>query len=125
MDTIINPNFENIAQIPNCLASKTIEGPALPLEGVDDVHGRDGLAASMLRVGDSVANDILKEDLEDATCLLVDETADTLHTTTPCKTANCRLGDSLNVIPQNLAVTLGSSLSQTLASLSSSRHGLG
>jgi hypothetical protein len=57
---------------------------------------------------------ILKEDLENTTGFLVDETRDTLHTTTTCETTNGRLGDTLNVITKNLAVTLGTTLSEAL-----------
>ena len=42
----------------------------------------------MLSVGDGVTNDILQEDLEDTTSLLVDETRDTLDTATAGKTAD-------------------------------------
>ena len=45
----------------------------------------------MLSVGDSVTDDVLKEDLEDTPGLLVDEARDTLDTTTTSETANSRL----------------------------------
>lgn len=70
----------------------------MPLERVHDVHGGDGLPASVLSVGDGVANDILEEDLENAASLLVDQAADTLYAATPGKTADGRLGDSLDVV---------------------------
>ncbi|CAA6670322.1 unnamed protein product [Spirodela intermedia] len=69
-------------------AAEAVERPALALEGVDDVHGGDGLAAGVLRVGDRIAYDVLQEDLEDAPRLLVDEAADALHAPTASKTAN-------------------------------------
>ncbi|KAL7552121.1 hypothetical protein ACHAWF_015339, partial [Thalassiosira exigua] len=53
------------------LSSEAVEGLALPLECVDNVHGRDSLAAGVLRVGHRVADDVLEEDLEDAAGLLV------------------------------------------------------
>ena len=37
-------------------ATEAIQGAALAFEGVDHVEGRDGLAASVLRVGDGVAD---------------------------------------------------------------------
>ena len=52
------------------LATEAVEGAALAFEGVDDVHGGDGLAAGVLGVGDGVADDGLHEGLEDATSLL-------------------------------------------------------
>ena len=57
-------------------------------------------------VSDGVTDNVLKEDLQDATSLLVDETRDALDTTTTSKTTNGRLGDALNVVTKNLAVTL-------------------
>ena len=45
------------------LAAKAVQGPALPLQSVHNVHGRDSLPLSMLGVGHSIADDILKEHL--------------------------------------------------------------
>ena len=84
------------------LAAEAVEGAALALEGVDDVHGRDGLAAGVLGVGDRVTDDVLKEDLEDTAGLLVDEAADALDTTTARKTADGRLGNALDVSRKTL-----------------------
>ena len=51
-----------------------------------------------------------------------DEAADALDATTACKAADGRLGDALDVVPEHLAVALGAALSESLASLSTSRH---
>jgi hypothetical protein len=40
---------------------------------------------------------ILKEDLENTTSLFVDQTRDTLHTTTTRETTNGRLGDTYSM----------------------------
>lgn len=55
-----------------CLATEPVEGTALPLESVDNVEGGDGLALGVLSVCDRVADDTLKEGLQDTTGLLVD-----------------------------------------------------
>jgi len=104
------------------LTSETVEGAALALEGVDDVESSDGLTTSVLGVGDSVTDDVLKEDLEDTTGLLVDETRDTLDTTTTSETANSGLGDALDVVAKDLPVALGSALSESLTTFTASRH---
>ena len=93
------------------LSAETVEGLSLTLEGVDDIHSGDSLTASMLGVGNRVTDDVLKEDLEHTTGLLVDETGDTLDTTTTSETADSGLGDTLDVVAKDLAVTLGASLS--------------
>jgi hypothetical protein len=62
-----------IVVVAVALAAESVEGATLALERVDDVHGGDGLSLGVLRVGDGVANDVLEEDLEDASRLLVDE----------------------------------------------------
>lgn len=68
--------------------AEAVEGAALPLEGVDDVEGSDGLAAGVLSVGDGVTDDVLEEDLEDTAGLLVDQAGDTLDTTTASEAAD-------------------------------------
>jgi hypothetical protein len=92
----------------------------LTLQGVDNVHSNDGLTTSVLSVGDRVTDDVLKEDLEDSTSFLVDESRDTLDSTTTGETTNGGLGNSLDVIAKDLAVTLGASLSESLSSFSTS-----
>merc|ERR1712240_487112 len=104
------------------LTSESVEGAALPLEGIDDVHGGDGLPLGVLGVGDGIPDDVLKENLEDATGLLVDEAGDPLDSSPPRQTADGGLGDALDVVSQHLTVTLGASLSESLASLATSGH---
>ncbi|MCL4419923.1 hypothetical protein M1146_07590, partial [Patescibacteria group bacterium] len=70
----------------------------------------DSLSASMFGVGYSITNDIFQKDLEDSSGLLVNETRDTLHTTTTSETANSGFCDALNVVAKNLSVALGTSM---------------
>ena len=70
------------------LPAEAVQGLALALERVHDVHGRDGLAASVLSVRDRVADDVLKEDLEDTAGLLVDEARDALDSAPASKAAD-------------------------------------
>ena len=105
------------------LTAKAVQGASLPLQGIDDVHGSDSLALGVFGVGDGIADDVLKEYLEDATGLLVDESRDTLDSTTTCQTTDGGLGDTLDVITQHLAVPLGASLAEPLASFAASSHG--
>jgi hypothetical protein len=109
------------------LTTETVEGAALTLESVDNVKRGDGLALGVLGVGDGVTDDTLEEGLEDSTGLLVDHGRDTLDTTTTSETSDGGLGDTLDVVTKNLAVTLGAALAETLAALAASSHdeGLG
>ena len=104
------------------LTSESVQGTSLTLQCVHDVHGRDGLALGVLGVRDGITDDVLEEDLEDTAGLFVDETRDTLDTTTTGQTTNSRLGDALDVVTKNLTMTLGATLSQTLSSFTASRH---
>ena len=104
------------------LATETVEGAALALEGIDHIKGSHGLAAGVLGVGDRVTDDILKEDLKDTTGLLVDQARDTLDTTPTSEAADGGLGNTLDVVAKNLAVTLGAALAKALASFATSRH---
>ena len=45
------------------LTAESVEGTSLSFQGVDDVHGSDGLPLGMLGVGDSIMDKVLKEDL--------------------------------------------------------------
>ena len=63
---------------------------------------------------DCLNTHVFKENLENTTSLFVNETGNTLDTTTTSETANGGLGDTLNVVTKNLAVTLGTTLSETL-----------
>ena len=55
------------------LAAKSVQSPALPLQGIDNVHSSDSLPLGMLCVGDSVPDDILKEHFQNTSSLLIDE----------------------------------------------------
>lgn len=104
------------------LTTETVQGAALALESVDDVEGRHGLALGVLSVGDGIANDTLEEGLEHVARLFVNHGRDTLDTTTTRQTTDGRLGNALNVVTENLAVTLGAALAETLAALATSSH---
>ena len=104
------------------LTAKAVEGTALTFEGVDNVHGGDCFAFGMFGVGDSISNDILEEHLEDTSCLLIDESRDSLDSSSTCKTSDGRLGDSLDIISEDLPVPFGASLSETLTALTTSSH---
>ena len=105
-----------------CLTAESVQSATLPLESIDHIHSSDSLPLGVLGVGDSVTDDVLKEHLEDTTSLLIDESRDTLDSTTTRQTPDGGLGDALDVVTQHLTVTLGASLSQSLASFATSSH---
>jgi hypothetical protein len=57
---------------------------------------------------------ILQKDLENTSGLFVDKTRDTLDTTSTSETTDGGLCDTLDVVTEDLAVTLGAALSETL-----------
>jgi len=97
----------------------TIESATRALEGIDNVHGGHGLSPGVLCVGHSVSDDFFEEDLDDRAGFFVDETRDALHTTAASKTTDRRLGNFLDIVPENLAVTLCTAFSKAFASLAS------
>jgi hypothetical protein len=78
----------------------------------------------MFGVRDRITNDILEENLEDTTCFFIDEAGDTLDTTTTSETADGGLCDTLDVVTENLAMTLGSALAEALAAFSACEDAL-
>lgn len=104
------------------LGTEAVEGAALTLEGVDNVHGSDGLALGVISVGDRVTDNALEEDVQDSASLLIDGVADALDTTTASQAADRGLGDALQVVAGNLAMTLSATLAGTLSTLTTSSH---
>ena len=104
------------------LTSESVQSTALSLQSIDNVHGSDSLPLGVFSVGDSIPDDILKENLQHTTSLLVDEARDTLDSTTTSQSSDGGLGDALDVISQHLTMTLSASLSKSLASFATSSH---
>jgi hypothetical protein len=94
----------------------------LAFQSVNDIKSGDSLTTSVLRVGDSVLDDRLEEHFQDSSALLVNQARDTLHASTTGQTANCGLGDSLDIIAKNLAVTLRTALAKTFTTFAATRH---
>ena len=105
-----------------CLTTESVQGTSLSFESIDYIHGGDSLPLGMLGICDGITDNVLQENLEDTTSLLVDESRDTLHTTTTSQPTDGRFSDTLDIITKNLAMPLGSSLPQTFASLAASSH---
>ena len=103
-------------------AAEAVQRAALALEGVDHVHGGDGLPLGVLAVGDGVPDDVLQEDLQDPPRLLVDQPRDALDAAAAGQAADGGLGDALDVVPEDLPVALGPALPETLPSLPAARH---
>jgi hypothetical protein len=57
---------------------------------------------------------VFEEDLEDTASLFVDETRDTLHTTTTSEATNGGLCDTLDVVAKDFAMTLSTALAKAL-----------
>ena len=104
------------------LTAESVQSTSLAFQGIDDIHGGDGLPLGVLGVCDSISDDILEENFKNSSCLLVDETRDTLDSTTASQTTDSGLGDTLDVITQDFAMTLCASFSKTFSSLATSRH---
>lgn len=104
------------------LSTEAVEGASLALEGVDDVHGSDSLSLGVVSVGDGVTNDRLQEDVQDSAGLLIDGVADALDTTTAGQTTDSGLGDTLQIVARNLAMTLSTTLAGTLSTFTTSSH---
>ena len=105
-----------------CSTAETVQSASLALQSVDNVHGSDGLSLGVLGVSNSISDHVLQKHLKNTTGLFVDETGDTLHTTTASQTTDGGLGNPLDVVTKNLPVALSTSLPETLASFSTSRH---
>ena len=104
------------------LASKTVQGAPLSLQGVHHVHGGDGFPLGVFTVCDCIADDVLQEDLEDSAGFFVDETGDALDSSTTGQPTNGGLSDALDVVTKDFSVALGTSLTQSFTSFAASSH---
>ena len=104
------------------LAAEAVQSAALALESINNIHRCDSLPACVLRVCNSIADDVLEEHLEHRAGLLINQTRNTLHTASTSETTDSRLSDALDVVAQHLPVTLGTALPETLATFSTARH---
>ena len=80
------------------LTSESVQGLALSLEGVDDVHGNNCLPLGVLGVGNSIPDHAFQVVLQNTSGLLVDQSADTLDTTSSSQSPDCGLSDALDVV---------------------------
>ncbi len=101
------------------LSAESVEGSALSLKGVDDVHSGDGFPSGVLGVGDGISDDVLQESGEDFSDFLVDVEGDSLDTTASGQSSDGRLGDSFNKRSGRLlGVSLDSDFSDSLSAFS-------
>ena len=80
---------------PVSLTTESIKGLSLSLESIYNIERGDSLAFGVFSVGNSISDNAFKEHLQDTARLLIDETRDTLDTSTTSKTTNRRLRYSL------------------------------
>ncbi len=111
-----------VHEVTDGLTAEAVQGSALPLQRVHHIHGGHGLSLSVLGVGDGITDDVLQKHFEHPAGLLVNQTGDTLHTATASQTADGGFGDSLDIIAQNLTVTLCASFAESFPSFASTAH---
>jgi len=57
----------------NKSTSKSIDGSALPLKSIDNIHSSHGFSSGVLSVGHGISDDTFKESLEDLSGVIIDE----------------------------------------------------
>ncbi|KAF1894647.1 hypothetical protein Lal_00027024 [Lupinus albus] len=107
------------------LTTKTIEGPSLSLESINNIHSSNRLPPSMFSISNCITNHILQEDFENTSRLFINQTTDSFHTSSSRQSPNRRFCDSLNVVAQNLSMPLRATFAQTLSTFSTTRHVFG
>lgn len=104
------------------LTTETVQSASLPLEGIDHIEGGDRLSLGVFGVCDSITDDGLKESLEHPASLFVDHGGDTLDTTSPSETTDSRLGNALDVVSEDLSVTLSTTLAEAFATFATYKN---
>ena len=73
-------------------------------------------------IGHGIPNKVFEKELQYTARLLVDICMNTLATTSACEAADGRLGEALDVVSEDKAVALVTSLAKPFASLAMNRH---
>jgi len=68
----------------------------LSLEGIDDVHGSDGLSLGVFGVGDGISDDVLEEFLENFSDFLVDGERNSFDSSSSGESSDGRLGNTFD-----------------------------
>ena len=89
------------------LKTETVKRSPLALESVDDVHGSDSLPLGVFGVSDGITDNILQEHFQYTTSLFVYQAGDTLDTSPTSETTDGWLGNTLDVVTEDFAMTLG------------------
>ena len=89
------------------LTAEAVQGLALSLQRVDDIHGGDRLSSGVFGVRHRITDNVFQEHLQDTSGFFVDKTRDSLDTTSSGKSADSRLGDTLDIVSQDFSMTLG------------------
>ena len=79
------------------LTSESVEGSVLSLKSIDDIHSCDDLPLGMFSVGDGISDDVFQENLQDSSGFFIDETRNSLHTTSTRKPTDGWLVDTLDL----------------------------
>ncbi len=104
------------------LAAEAVQGLALSLQRIDNIHCCYCLSLRMLSVCYCVADNTLKKVLKDTPSFLIDQAANSLDASSASKAADSRLSYALDVITEDLTMTLCASFSKAFTSFSSARH---
>ena len=104
------------------LTAEAVEGASLAFEGVHYVHGGDGLPLGVLRVSDRVPDHVLQKHLQYPAGLFINQTRYALDPTSAGQTPDGGLGDTLDIVTQNLTMALSAPLPQSFTTFASSRH---
>jgi len=115
---------KNTPQInhPFYLPTKSVQSPALPLEGINHIQTGDCLALCVFGVSNGVSDNVLQKGFEHAPSFLVDHCGNALDPPTAGKPTNGRLRDALDVVAEDLAVSFGASFAETFADFTAPRH---
>ena len=124
MRAVLKQTLRTIKVFTNtgCLVAVTVEGSALSLQSVHHIHSSHRLSLRVLRVRHGVTNHSVQERLQHRTGFVVDQTRNTLHTTSSRQTADSGLRDTQNVVTHHLAMSLRTSLAKTFTTLATTRH---
>ena len=102
--------------------TKAIQCLPFSSQCIHNIHCSNSLAVGVFSICHRISNNVLQEHLQNTLHLIVHDPRDSLDPTPPSKAADGRLGNALNVVPQDTSMAFCPSFAKTFATFSPAWH---
>jgi hypothetical protein len=102
--------------------AKVVEGAALALQSVYNIHGCHCLPMRVFRVDNSILHKVSDKNLKHSARFVIHQAGHAHHASSSSKPTDGRIADALNIIAQYETMTLSTALAEPFSSFTVSCH---